>query len=146
MTDPVIPYGAPIPKGSKWITLANGQKILVKKGTKFRKAKRTDLPQGHGSRLHLRYWKYVAPHAELVRIKRMQERAERRAGVRVGNGLFDNPLSPNPRIIGVVKPERKRQQHPKSGKRVYVRKKDRIKMMQAGGSRASRLVFAHRYR
>jgi len=46
---------------------------------------------------------------ELRNIKRNQERAEKRVKIKKGIGLFDNPLSPEPRVVGVKRIVRKQQ-------------------------------------
>ena len=108
-----------VPKGARFVTLSDGRRVLLTPSAKVRPVKQL-LIQGRGSRFTVRFNRYLTP--ELQRIKARQTRAERKAGVRVGNGLFDDPLSSNPKVIGVVKVQRKRQQHPASGKKVRLRK------------------------
>jgi len=46
---------------------------------------------------------------ELRNIKRNQERAEKKVKIKKGIGLFDNPLSPQPQVVGVKRIVRKQQ-------------------------------------
>lgn len=46
---------------------------------------------------------------ELKNIKRNQERAEKKVRIKRGIGLFDNPLSPQPQVVGVKRIVRKQQ-------------------------------------
>jgi len=109
-----------VPKGTRiLVNRKTGGRFLVSPNYTLRNVK-PFLIQGRGSRFTVRYAKYLTP--DLQRIKARQTRAERKAGIRVGNGLFDNPLSERPVVIGMVKPQRRKQQHPHSGKAVRQRR------------------------
>jgi len=109
-----VPF--PVARGTRWVMIS-GKPVLIR--SKIGSVRQT-LIQGRGSRFTVRYRRYLTP--DLAVIKARQIRAERKAGIRVGYGLFDNPLSERPVVIGVVKPQRKRQQHPASGKRIRPRR------------------------
>lgn len=116
---PVVGYGLQGRRGRFITDKRTHQRIWLPEG-RVRRA-RPWYPQGHGSRLIVRY-KYYINTPELVRIKVNQARAERKAGVRVGTGLFMNPLADSPVITGVTKYARKKQQNPLSRKLGYQRK------------------------
>ena len=102
--------------GGRFVTI-DGHRVFIPRGAKIRPA-RVVYPQGAGVRLTYSRVKYLRNDPNLVRIKLNQQRAEIKAGIRVKNGLFENIFVNNPKVIGVVKIERKRQQHPHSGKNV----------------------------
>jgi len=91
---------------------ARGRYFTNKRGQKFivfeRKHK---FPRGNGIRLQFKLRKTSGGSLtdELRSIKVHQERAEKLANVKRGNGLFDNPLQSQPNVIGVVRIIRKKQ-------------------------------------
>lgn len=89
---------------ARWYTTSRGQKyVLFERKHKF--------PRGNGIRLQFKLRKSRGQSLtdDLRGIKRSQERAEKQANVKRGNGLFDNPLSSRPTVIGVVRVIRKKQ-------------------------------------
>jgi hypothetical protein len=99
----------------------NGVTKIIPKGAKVRKTK-VVFPQGKGVRLLYRFNSSLRSNSKNVLIKNRQAKAERAVGVRVGNGLFDDIFSAEPKVIGVVTPQRKKQQNPASGKKIKLRK------------------------
>lgn len=98
-------FGARNPQAKgRYFTNKRGQKVYVAYEKKHK------FPQGRGIRVD---FKRKTPAGiltnELLRIKRNQERAERRAKIKKGIGLFDNPLSDNLKVIGVKRVVRKQQ-------------------------------------
>lgn len=122
----------PQAKGS-WRTSKKGQKFIIFE-------KKHKYPQGHGIRLEYKRGAGGLLTGQLASIKRAQERAERQAGVKKGIGLFDNPLSATPRVIGVKRIVRKTQLKAQirkfqQGKRVKLSKKalERLTRMSGRG-------------
>lgn len=98
-----------------FVTRPDGTRVWYPKGTRVNKT-RPVFQQGRGVRLQVRYYRDIRGNSRLVKIKQNQIRAERKADVRVGTGLFDDPLSDNPKVIGVVRPARRKQKNPASRK------------------------------
>lgn len=84
-------------------TTKKGQRIFIAFEKKHK------FPQGKGIRLSFGRKKGVQITDELRSIKKAQERSERKAGVKRGVGLFDNPLSSHPEVVGVRRIVRKSQ-------------------------------------
>lgn len=84
-------------------TTKKGQKVFIAFEKKHK------FPQGKGIRVIFGRKKGSDVSGELHSIKRSQERAERQAGIKRGVGLFDNPLAPNPKVVGVRRIVRKTQ-------------------------------------
>ncbi len=84
-------------------TTKKGQKVFIAFEKKHK------FPQGKGIRVSFGRKKGIEITDELRSIKKAQERAERKDGIKRGVGLFDNPLSPNPRVVGVRRVVRKTQ-------------------------------------
>ncbi len=101
--------------GGKFVTL-HGKRMVLPKGVVIKNFK-ISPPVGVGSRLQYKYKSHLMVNPRLISIYQKQVRQERKYGVRVKNGLFDDPLSDNPKLIGVVKVQRRKQQNPHSGKR-----------------------------
>lgn len=87
---------------ARYLTNKRGQKFIIFE-------KKHPFPRGKGVRLSFKRKSAGNLTDELRTIKRRQEKAEKAAGVKRGNGLFDNPLSSDPNVIGVVKVIRKQQ-------------------------------------
>jgi len=90
---------------------AKGVYRTTKKGQKIFIAveKKHQFPQGKGIRVTFGRKKGVLISGQLLSIKRAQERAERKKGIKRGVGLFDNPLAADPEVIGVRRIVRKTQ-------------------------------------
>lgn len=124
--------------------LPPNMKLIVrtnKKGQKFviGVAQKNPYPRGRGVRFEFKRGSGVLLDGNLKSIKRNQEIAEKAAKVKRGNGLFDNPLSSRPRVIGVKRIIRKKQIAAKLRQRIPLSKKDieRLSKKQAkkhGGS------------
>ncbi len=118
--------------GSKSIRpqdLPPSMKLIVrtnKKGQKFviGVAKKNPFPRGNGVRFLFKRGSASFLTGNLNLIKKNQERAEKRAKVKRGNGLFDDPLSGRPSVVGVVKIIRKKQLAAKLRKNIKLSKKD----------------------
>lgn len=80
-----------------------GQKFFIAFEKKHR------FPQGKGVRVTFGRGTGGNLTNELRNIKRNQERAERKVKIKKGIGLFDNPLSNQPNVIGVKRVVRKKQ-------------------------------------
>ena len=128
---------------------AKGIYRTSKKGQKFFIAfeKKHKYPQGRGIRVQFGRGISGSLTSELASIKRAQERAERQAKIKKGIGLFDNPLSSEPRVIGVKRIVRKAQvkaqirryqQGLVQGKRIKLSKKALERLQRRGGSSSSR--------
>jgi hypothetical protein len=87
---------------ARFFTTKRGQKAVIFE-------KKHPFPRGKGVRLEFKRKSAGNLTDELRTIKRRQEKAERLAGVKRGNGLFDNPLSGDPNVIGVKRIIRKQQ-------------------------------------
>jgi len=92
----------PRAKGN-WRTTKKGQKVFIAFDKKHK------FPQGKGIRVTFGRKRGVDISGELLSIKRAQERAERKEGIKRGVGLFDNPLATTPEVIGVRRIVRKTQ-------------------------------------
>lgn len=90
---------------------AKGVFRTSKKGQKFFIAfeKKHKFPQGKGVRVTFGRGSTSNLTNELRSVKRNQERSEKQAKIKKGIGLFDNPLSQSPKVIGVKRIVRKQQ-------------------------------------
>ncbi len=132
--------------GSKSIRpsdLPPNMKLIVRTNRKGQKfvigvAQKNPYPRGKGVRFEFKRGSASFLTGNLATIKRNQEIAEKRAKVKRGNGLFDNPLSVSPRVIGVKRIIRKKQIAAKLRQNIKLSKKDiaRLSRKQAGQSRA----------
>jgi len=87
---------------ARYFTNKRGQKFVIFE-------KKHPFPRGNGVRLEFKRKSVGNLTDELRGIKRRQEKAEKAAGVKRGNGLFDNPLSSEPNVVGVKRIIRKQQ-------------------------------------
>jgi len=72
--------------------------------------KKHKFPQGKGIRVTFGRGSSVGNLTnELRSIKKNQEKAEKKVRIKKGIGLFDNPLSPQPQVVGVKRIVRKQQ-------------------------------------
>ncbi len=118
-------------------TNKKGQPIYISYG------KLHPLPRGRGSRLLYKRGARLNPR--LADIKRAQEKAEKNRGIKKGTGLFEDPLSPNPKVIGVTRIVRKQQlaaqlrKYRATGGRSKLSKKAQARLQKKdGGLRYSR--------
>jgi hypothetical protein len=103
--------------GYRWITDRHGKRkrIPIKEFNPNRYKK------GRGSRITVFHPTRVP--INIAVIKKKQDRAEKLAGMRrTGYGLFDNPLSDRPILIGYTKVPRKRQKNPRMRKLIAIAK------------------------
>jgi len=84
-----------------WRTNKRGQAILVSVSKKHKFAR------GKGIRMEFKRRSQLT--GSLSNVKGNQQRAEKLAGVKRGTGLFDDPLSSTPTVIGVTRVVRKPQ-------------------------------------
>jgi len=84
-------------------TLRSGQRVFIS----FEK--KHPFPQGKGVRVTFGRGTRGNLTDQLRNIKRSQEKAERKARVKKGIGLFDNPLANTPNVVGVKRIVRKKQ-------------------------------------
>ena len=87
---------------ARYLTNKRGQKFIIFE-------KKHPFPRGKGVRLEFKRKSATNLTDELRSIKIRQEKAEKAAGIKRGNGLFDNPLSNEPNVIGVKRIIRKQQ-------------------------------------
>jgi len=126
---------------------AKGRFFTNKRGQKFVVfEKKHKFPRGNGIRVEfkLRKTRGSSLNDQLRGIKNSQERAEKAAGVKRGNGLFDNPLSGEPNVIGVKKIIRKQQvakqiRQFKAGKRIKLSKKAQKKLLGIAKTKGARI-------
>jgi len=124
---------------------AKGVFRTSKKGQKFFIAfeKKHRFPQGNGVRVTFgRGSNRGNLSSELQQIKRNQERAERQAKIKKGIGLFDNPLSQTPKVVGVKRIVRKQQlaaqiKRVQQGKSKKISKRALAKLQRRKGGQGS---------
>ncbi len=132
----------PRAKGN-WRTTKKGQKVFIAFDKKHK------LPQGKGIRVTFGRKKGADVSSELLSIKRSQERAERKAGIKRGVGLFDNPLSSNPKAIGVRRIVRKTQLETQikkfqQGKIKKLSKSALLKVQRRKGNRVTGVIIQNK--
>jgi hypothetical protein len=121
----------------RYFTNKRGQKFVVFE-------KKHKFPRGHGIRVQFKRKSSGSLTDQLREIKRNQERAEKQAGVKKGNGLFDNPLSSEPQVIGVQRVIRKQQiarqlKAFKAGKRIKLSKKAQKRLLGVAKQKGARI-------
>ncbi|GEM_PF-6907359 len=120
-------------------TTKKGQKIFIAFEKKHK------FPQGNGIRILFGRKKGSDITGELISIKRAQERAERKEGIKRGVGLFDNPLASNPKVVGVRRIVRKTQLETQikkfqQGKIRKLSKSALLKVQRRGGGKITGVI------
>ncbi len=126
-------------------TTRKGQKVFIAFEKKHK------FPQGKGIRVTFGRKKGSEVTGQLHSIKRAQERAEKKQGIKRGVGLFDNPLSSSPNVIGVRRVVRKTQLETQikkfqQGKIKKLSKSALLKVQKRKGSRVTGVIIQKKTR